>query len=228
MDIGSPAPGAGIIILGDEVGIIIRGDEALEWCVGRERHRTGKEMEQGKAQSRERKAQDIWAHVGVPGALWDPGGFWLVALSPLLGKLGGDPKPFHQTLKLEASQGPSPGRGGFLGRGCSADGRGRMWLFPWAWEREGRSQFSILVALGGISHQLLSFSAFITLNFAVPRVVLGRFHGRLPKRTFSCGLCCHLRSPCSLIPHGSTCWELGELRIWAGKVLAFNPFSGLF
>lgn len=67
---------------------------------------------------------------------------------------------------------------------CPGHGRGREnpnSPFWWLW--------------GGISQQPLSLSAIITLNPAVPRAVLGQFHGRIPKGTFSCGLCCHLRSP---------------------------------
>lgn len=83
---------------------------------------------------------------------------------------------------------------------------------------------------GDISHQPLSLSAFITLSCcsqgcfgAVPSKRNLLFWLLLsPEVTLSpfCAGC--------LIPPGSACWELGELRIWTGKVLAFNPLSGLF
>lgn len=58
-----------------------------------------------------------------------------------------------------------------------------------------RGKVPVLGALGGISHQPLSLSAFNPLNPAVPRGVVGKFRGRLPEGAFSCGLCCHLRPP---------------------------------
>lgn len=81
------------------------------------------------------KARDIWAHVGVLGALRDPGALGC-GTQPFVRKAWRRPQAFSSDPKIRGSQGPSRGRGGFLGRGCCADGTGRMWLFPVPWARE--------------------------------------------------------------------------------------------
>lgn len=154
----------------------------------RERQEQGKaqsreKQEQGKAQSRKGTEQERQeqgkagtAHLGSRGSAGSAvgsRGSWLWHSAPLLEKLGGDPKPFHQTLKLEATQGPSPGReADSLAGGCCADGRGRMWLFPGHGSR-GRSQFSVLVALGGHLSP-----AFVPLSLHHPQLLFpGLFWG---------------------------------------------------
>lgn len=180
------------------------------------------------------KARDIWAHVGVLGALRDPGALGC-GTQPFVRKAWRRPQAFSSDPKIRGSQGPSRGRGGFLGRGCCADGRGRMWLFPVPWAREWKEgPNSPFWSSGG--HLSPAFVP-LSLHHPQPCCSQGRSGAapwEAPKRDL---LFWPLLSPEVtpspfragwLIPRGSACWELGELRIWTGKVLAFNPLSGLF
>lgn len=171
---------------------------------------------------------ECWEHCGTPGLL-------AVALSPLLGKLGGDPKPFHQTLKLEAAKAPVAGEADSLAEAAVLMEQAGCGFSQCPGHGSGRK---VPILHSGSSGGHLS-PAFVPLSLHHPQPCCsqgcsGAAPWEAPKRDL---LFWPLLSPEVtpspfragwLIPRGSACWELGELRIWTGKVLAFNSLSGLF